>query len=446
MSLARLAVARSQLTKYFLRLGVPLSNPPFRSGGASRTDLTTSARAPKHQPPSGLSFKTGLVERPERYTDLGRHLTFEQFDVDVLDVPDLTSELNTLSAAHMILKLFDLSQHTNLVMGSMLLLTGLCEVCGVLRNSVKRKALIIVLDKTLAFPIRDLIDRSGHHAPSGVTTSSFNINFPPKFASLASQIVPTPGAAQLNNLNAAYLSLIGSHFGESGVKELLWLRYVQRSLGPSHAVVVHPLLARGATYYNGIIFEALSNFVCMTGRNRFVKVGSLLGGGRYDGFYKTSHLRRSVGCSLGLSRTNDYIGALRRPFTSMPRRPRVLISLNQFNTSGGALSFKFSSDWMFNLVANLNTSPPFATRRQCEILLIKTNGGWLCKDFRRTRRLQPRITCASTWRNLSLNISWLSINALLRSLRLPAETIIQTQTPRRESINLRVKSLSPLRR
>ncbi|MGP1916498.1 MAG: hypothetical protein ACTS6G_03700 [Candidatus Hodgkinia cicadicola] len=403
-------------------MGVPLSNPPFRSGGASRTDLTTSAQTPKHQPPSGLSFKTGLVERPERYTDLGRHLTFEQFDIDILDVPDLSSELNTLSAAQMIIKLFNLSQHTNLVMGSMLLLTGFSEVCGVLRSSIKRKALIITLDKALAFQVPNLIKyvTCALTGTSGAPVSTFNLPFVSKFISSLHQIVPASGAAQLNSLNAAYLSIIGSHSGESGVKELLWLRYAQRSLGSPHAVVVHPLLARGATYYNGIIFESISNFVCMTGRNHFVKVGSLLGGGRYDGFYKTSHLRRSVGCSLGLSRTNDYISALRRPFLPAPRRTHVLISLNQFNSLGGALRLKSYPNFTFNLVASLNISFPFATRHQCEILLIKTNGGWLFKDFRRPRRLKARIMCASTWRIVSLNLSWLSVSALKRFLRAKA--------------------------
>ncbi len=223
MSLARLSIARFQLTKYFLRLGLPLSNPPFRSGGASRTDLTTSAQALKHQPPSGLSFKTGLVERSERHTDLGRHLTFEQFDIDILDVPTLTSELNILSAAQMIIKLFNLPQHSSLVMGSMLLLTGLCEVCGVLRSSTKRKALIIVLDKALTLPIRDLIKYAsfGLKDISGANTLGPNITFPAKFTNLIHQVVPASGAAQLNNLNAAYLSVIGSHSGESGVRELL---------------------------------------------------------------------------------------------------------------------------------------------------------------------------------------------------------------------------------
>ncbi|MGP1917196.1 MAG: hypothetical protein ACTS6P_01080 [Candidatus Hodgkinia cicadicola] len=33
------------------------------------------------------------------------------------------------------------------------------------------------------------------------------------------------------------------------------------------------------------------------------------------------------------------------------------------------------------------TSPPFATSHQFKTFSIKTNGGWLFKDFRRTRRL-----------------------------------------------------------
>ncbi|MGP1918188.1 MAG: hypothetical protein ACTS4U_00560 [Candidatus Hodgkinia cicadicola] len=413
MPLARLTTARFQLAKYFLHLGFPLSNPPFRIGGTSRTDLTASAKPTKHQPPSGLSFKTGLVERPERHIDLGRHLTFEQFDIDLLDVPNLTSELNILTAAQTIIKLFNLTQHTGLIMGSMLLLTGLCEVCGVLRSSTKRKSLIIVFDKALTLQPCALIKYAA-------TTSQPNITFPPHFASSLPKLIPSASFPILCSLNASYLSIIGSRFGESGVRELLWLRYTQRSLNLSHAVVIHPLLARGATYYNGIIFEAISRFVCMTGRNRFVKVGSLLGGGRYDGFYKTSHLRRSVGCSFGLSRANDYINALHQQFPSVPRRMHVFISLNQFNTLGGALRIKLPTNCTYNLVANLNISFSFATSLQCEILLIKTNGGWLFKDYRRTRRLYPRITCATVWRNLFPNLTWLSANALQHFLRLPA--------------------------
>ncbi|MGP1918296.1 MAG: hypothetical protein ACTS4U_01215 [Candidatus Hodgkinia cicadicola] len=89
-------------------------------------------------------------------------------------------------------------------------------------------------------------------------------------------------------------------------------------------------MTRGATYYNGIMFEEMSHFVCMTGRNRFIKVDSL-GGGRYDGFHKTSHLRRSVGRSFGLSHANKLHQRLISPIPSVPRRIHAFVSLNQFN-------------------------------------------------------------------------------------------------------------------
>ncbi|MGP1915608.1 MAG: hypothetical protein ACTS4Y_00625 [Candidatus Hodgkinia cicadicola] len=120
----------------------------------------------------------------------------------------------------------------------------------------------------------------------------------------------------LNNLTVAYLSVTDSRFGESGVRDRLWLRYAQRSLG--YAVVIHLLLGHIATYYNGIIFGVLPHSVRLTGYNHFVKVGSPLGGGRYDGFCKTFHLRRSVGCPFGLSGSDDCVSTLRRPFTSTP--------------------------------------------------------------------------------------------------------------------------------
>ncbi|MGP1917902.1 MAG: hypothetical protein ACTS4W_00780 [Candidatus Hodgkinia cicadicola] len=60
----------------------------------------------------------------------------------MLDVPNLTSELNILRPK------WSLTPAAyNLTMGSMLRLTSSCGACGDLRRSIKRRALIIALDK-----------------------------------------------------------------------------------------------------------------------------------------------------------------------------------------------------------------------------------------------------------------------------------------------------------
>ncbi|MGP1919390.1 MAG: hypothetical protein ACTS41_01330 [Candidatus Hodgkinia cicadicola] len=70
----------------------------------------------------------------------------------------------------------------------------------------------------------------------------------------------------------------------------------------------------------------------------------------------------------------------------LPRRVHVFISLNQFTALGGALRSDFRGSPSFNLVANLNI-PILRNKLQFKTFSIKTSGGWLFEDFRRTRRL-----------------------------------------------------------
>lgn len=373
--LTNLPILRSCLIKYFLRLGFHISNPPLKCGTSIRSDLTTASQLPPNQPPFGFSFKTGLVERLEQYTELGRHSIFEQFDLDTFDIPSLTSELTTILAIQSILALSNLSNHVNIMLGNMLAVIGLCEVCGVLRCNDKLLALMIVLDKTLTTITCNFhsLATKDHCDVSGASTPCPHISFPAMVASSLPQI--TPPNNNLNTLNATYLAVFGSCFGECGTKELLWLRLIQRSFNIN--VLFHPLLSRGSSYYNGITMEVISNVTCMTKHNRFVKVGSLFGGGRYDNFTKAPS-RYSVGCSLGLSRTIDYTSTLRHPFV-LCLNNRALIVLNHFITPNNYLlhlySTLISNNIPLNIIVNTNNLLPKELYHHYNIVLIKVNGG-----------------------------------------------------------------------
>ncbi|MFP3037674.1 MAG: hypothetical protein ACKER6_01175 [Candidatus Hodgkinia cicadicola] len=416
------ALPQSNLYKYFLHVGYTFTTPPLKCKSSIRYDLTSAAQSHLHQPPSGLSFKHGLVERNERHTDFGRHLIFEQFDIDVLDVLSLVVELVVvLPAASAMLNLFSISTHVNLVLGNSLVPLALSEICGLLRCSSKRNSLLTALDKASTLPTQELLKlvSEGRRDISGDFITGPGIVIPTKLSAHTSQIKSSFASEPLTSLNATYLSLIGSRLGETGLKELLWLRYAQQAIGSHYSTVINPLLNRGASYYNGPIFEAISNVVCINERNQFVKIGSLIGGGRYDGFYKADSLRYSAGCSLGLTRVCDFINALRKSFDP-PSPHHLSIYLNQTDCCFSYLASLFAvltaHHLTFTLTANDSVHGALATCDHRSTILIKVKGGWLFKDLRRRSHFQSKVTSAASWRHLFPNLSWTSEPALLQTL------------------------------
>ncbi len=128
-------------------------------------------------------------------------------------------------------------------------------------------------------------------------------------------------------VNSAFLLLRGSRFGEFGARELLFYNMELLTCGLLESfVVLKPLLNRGLGYYPGAIFEVISEVVLASERNSFVKIGSLIGGGRFDFYIGHSF---AVGCSLGITRALTFLSCIKRKFTtSVAHKVCVRVSFN----------------------------------------------------------------------------------------------------------------------
>ncbi|MBC8047488.1 MAG: ATP phosphoribosyltransferase regulatory subunit, partial [Fimbriimonadaceae bacterium] len=105
---------------------------------------------------------------------------------------------------------------------------------------------------------------------------------------------------KINFLEKTFTSEKGKH----GIAEIKEVFEKIKHFNPKNTTIEFDLsLARGLSYYTGTIYEAIANDV---------KIGSILGGGRYDdltGIFGLPNMS-GVGISFGLDRTYDVLTEL----------------------------------------------------------------------------------------------------------------------------------------
>ena len=147
----------------------------------------------------------------------------------------------------------------------------------------------------------------------------------------------SPGAAtgMLETLGAAFKSgdfatarqsLADASATTTGIDEIEQVYHHTLNLGvPKDNLQCDPLLARGLDYYTGPIFESVST--------ELPHLGSLSGGGRYDGLVGTFSKEQvpATGTTLGLDRIQTALEQLGK-FTAVPSLTQVLIT--RFDPAG----------------------------------------------------------------------------------------------------------------
>ncbi len=211
------------------------------------------------------------------------------------------------------------------------------------------------------------------------------------------------------DVNSAYLAVKNSNVGELGIRELVGLWAMIQAVGLQQFVDVKPFLSRGLSYYNGSVLELGLNVVCLNARNRFVKIGSLMGGGRYDNFLKTG---AGVGCSFGVTRAVDYYGCLRRKFDGFGKLPVICVCWHQASSFDGSLGRSLcllsALSFKLKLVAGARFGTAIRRADGCDLLLYRNAGGWICKNLVKRRILQSKIKTSVLWRQLFIDQFWVS--------------------------------------
>ena len=119
---------------------------------------------------------------------------------------------------------------------------------------------------------------------------------------------------------------------ENGAAGLAELTEIKRQIPDAYkgSIGIDCSIIRGLEYYTGPVFEADLTFEAKDEKGRPVRLGSVGGGGRYDGLVKRFKGVEvpAVGISVGVSRLLTAL-ALKNPEAANPRGPVVVLALEK---------------------------------------------------------------------------------------------------------------------
>lgn len=221
------------------------------------------------------------ADRPQR----GRYREFYQCDADAIGSNSL------LIDAELVMIIKDVFEKLNLKVTIRLnnrkILDGLNEYIGETEKNLLLIGIIDKLDKTGIDEVKNELKNTG-----------FNNEQIEKISEILNFDGDTNG--KINFLQTIFTG----EKGKKGVAEIKELFEKLADVATTNIIIEFDLkLARGLSYYTGTIYEVISNDI---------KIGSILGGGRYDDLTGIFGLPNTsgVGISFGLDRIYDVITEL----------------------------------------------------------------------------------------------------------------------------------------
>lgn len=275
--------------------------PPPDKALALRFELTASLARylAMHVDTLPMPFKryqSGYVwrgERPQR----GRFRQFLQFDVDTVGIADPVADAEIVEVIYRSLHALGVASF-EIRISSRSLLAGLARVLG-LDSPEAQLAFFRVLDK------HDKVGTETLMAILAAPESEGGLGLGVPALSLVERVLNLTGSNG-EVLDQAASLLAGPEETSRGIRELTAIMdyLAAASLPHPDYVRVTPSLARGLDYYTGPVFETF-----VTG---YETIGSVMGGGRYDGLVGHFLGRRipATGVSMGVDRLLVVVQAL----------------------------------------------------------------------------------------------------------------------------------------
>ena len=280
---------------------------PSISEKALRYDLTVPfARfVVQHQHEIQFPFKRFQIQpvwradRPQH----GRYREFYQCDADVVGSDSLRYDVEMISLIDEVLSDLQLKDFT-IKINNRKILAGIAEVMGISDQ---------LTDFTVAI---DKLDKVGEE---GVLKELEAKAMPPKVLSMTKELFTLSD-------DKSTLSLLSNWFedsviGKKGLEEISFVLEGAKKADLRKATLSLDItLARGLNYYTGSIYEVVSNEI---------KMGSIVGGGRYDDLTGVFGLKdvSGIGISFGAERIYDILLALDR-FPEMTKEGVQLLFIN----------------------------------------------------------------------------------------------------------------------
>lgn len=247
----------------------------------------------QHQNELTFPFKRYVIapvwraDRPQK----GRYQEFYQCDVDVVGSKGLVSDVEMVSLIDTVFQ--ELKLKVEIKINNRKIYNGICQIIGI--EDRLQTTVSTILDKW---------DKIGDEKLQEELTNCIGLE-------KTNQIIEWVSIKTLNDLEAR--SKNTNELFQKGMEELKYIFQYAHSKN----ITLDLKLLRGLDYYTGTVLEVVS---------QEVKMGSILGGGRYDNLTELFGLKdmSGIGVSFGLDRIYDVMTELHR-FPEEKTEKKILI-------------------------------------------------------------------------------------------------------------------------
>lgn len=256
-------------------------------------------------------FQFGPVFRYETKLDPGRFREFWQLDFDTVGSDNIATDAEVCMILSEALENIGIKRGNYLIkLNNRKIVKGLLESIGI--NADLEADVLRIIDKLDKIGIEGINAElgAGREEKSGAFIKGLDLP-----ETIISKLVDFLTAFELYSTRESvlnYLKKIKIHnpIFSKGLEELEEIDKILNSAGFGDEIVkIDPSMIRGMAYYTGPIFEVeyLGYFTDSKGRKR--KVGSICGGGRYDGLVENLIGMKvpAVGASIGVDRLAEIL-------------------------------------------------------------------------------------------------------------------------------------------
>lgn len=306
---------------HYLALRYDLTAPLARKYAEELWLEYTRGQLKEGRTPLFRRYQAGPVFRYEMKLAPGRFREFWQIDFDTVGSSDVSVDAEVCLVLSEALEAIGLKRNTYVIkVNNRKILKGLLQSLGV-QTEEEEAAILRVVDKYDKIGLNNvrLELGAGREETSGSKIKGLELaeDLVSGVCDFLGQFVvddPTKLPPRKEILKAIN---INHPIAQEGLAELEKIDAILTALGfDENRVVFDPTFVRGMAYYTGPIFEVESLLVIKDKRGRKSRVGSICGGGRYDGLVENLVGIKvpAVGASIGV----DRLAALLEMADAMP--------------------------------------------------------------------------------------------------------------------------------
>lgn len=300
------------MENHFLSLRYDLTAPLARMYAENLWQDSLKGNLASNRPPLFRRYQYGPVYRYEAKLDPGRFREFWQLDFDTVGTgsPAVDAEACAILAESM--EAIGLPEGSFVVkINNRKVLKGYLQNLGI-PDEKNEQDILRVIDKFDKIGLSGIYDElaGGRTDDSGAVIPGLGLEpgTAKKITALFGLFTTLPSRPEaIENIR----SVGGNNvLMEEGLAELAAIDRSLRGLGfGEDKIVIDPTLVRGMGYYTGPVFEVVSNLEYTDDKSRKRKVGSVCGGGRYDGLVERLLNVRipATGASIGVDRLAELL-------------------------------------------------------------------------------------------------------------------------------------------